>query len=225
MEHLKGATFVLSLGGSFNPIHDGHIAMMVEAKAILERLYGDGCVKCGFFAAALDDYVKTKADPMKGYHRLNTIELASERYPFIARASQTYSFSGDCMKREVPIHLTQEELKRVCYVVLLGGDYIANVERRIQESRQSVDPDTITMLFSRGKHIDHLQNKTIPTGIENVSILSPNVIVVQQFDIDMSSTKIRAQFKSSENVEHIDGLDDEVLQYMKDALAINDLYL
>ncbi len=61
-----GKVFVIGLGGSFNPVHEGHVAMMLRAKEVLEELVPGSCVECGFLAVALDSHVARKGVAMKG---------------------------------------------------------------------------------------------------------------------------------------------------------------
>jgi hypothetical protein len=61
-----GRLFVIGLGGSFNPVHEGHVAMMVRAKEVLEQLAPGSSTVCGFLAVALDSHVARKGVAMKG---------------------------------------------------------------------------------------------------------------------------------------------------------------
>lgn len=50
------ATFVLSIGGSFNPIHMSHVRAMEVAKKVLERLFPDATF-VGMLATAHQSHV------------------------------------------------------------------------------------------------------------------------------------------------------------------------
>lgn len=51
--------FICALGGSFNPIHVGHVEMMKKAKEIVEVLF-EGKMLQGFLAVAHDTHVYAK---------------------------------------------------------------------------------------------------------------------------------------------------------------------
>ncbi len=74
MEQQRAPRFVLSVGGSFNPIHISHVRLLCEAKNALLSLFGPECVHKGVLAVAHQNHVVAKLgaqDAIKAGHRLN----------------------------------------------------------------------------------------------------------------------------------------------------------
>jgi hypothetical protein len=74
MEQQRSPRFVLSVGGSFNPIHMSHVRLLCEAKNALLSLFGPECVHKGALAVAHQNHVVAKLgaqDAIKAGHRLN----------------------------------------------------------------------------------------------------------------------------------------------------------
>lgn len=64
------------LGGSFNPVHNGHIQLALEAK----KQYG---LKSVYFIPAWHPPHKDRSSLASAYHRLNMLSLALKKYPFL----------------------------------------------------------------------------------------------------------------------------------------------
>ncbi len=68
---MPSRTFVLAVGGSFNPVHCSHIALLEVAKHALQTIFPDARF-VGFLAVASGSHVRGKcgkAQAMKQEHR------------------------------------------------------------------------------------------------------------------------------------------------------------
>ncbi len=91
---------ILALGGAFNPVHTGHIAMMNLAKKVIEaeRSY---TVVAGYLAVAPEGYtlMKLKDQAIKAEHRLAMCNLAIADHEWFVSCERTHGSARECAQR------------------------------------------------------------------------------------------------------------------------------
>lgn len=107
------------MGGTFNPIHDGHLKMALEA-------YKQYQLDEVWFMPTKQPPHKNNSDIIKDEHRVNMIELAIKPFPFfflskleLEREGTTYTIDTLCqLKKEYPEHY---------FYFILGSDSLFEI--------------------------------------------------------------------------------------------------
>lgn len=108
------------MGGTFNPIHLGHIRL---ARAAYEQFALDRVL----FIPSGDPPHKKNQPVAKGYHRMKMVELAIKEYPYfeasdIELARDGYSYTSDTLRELHRQNPTEE------FYFILGADSLFHME-------------------------------------------------------------------------------------------------
>ncbi|MBA3236764.1 MAG: nicotinate (nicotinamide) nucleotide adenylyltransferase [Parachlamydiaceae bacterium] len=185
-------------GGSFNPIHFGHLNLAIE---MLEK---HNLTKVYFCPAALSPF-KQNEPAIEPHHRLTMVKMAIEGIP-------QFSILENELLRPPPSYMidTLEELlvldknKKIKprYFLILGGDAILDLHRwhRIDEILALASPLTgmrpNTIAFNK----DHLIQEAVKKGVTLTRVL------------EISSTELRVRIGEKKYCSHL--LPTKVLDYI-----------
>jgi nicotinic acid mononucleotide adenylyltransferase len=171
MTELKDKTpIILVLSGSFNPVHSGHVAILVKCKEYMEKNY-NYVVKAAYLAPSSDTYVKGKLKnwAMKLEHRAKLCEIVAAKYPWMKVCS--FGIASGYATGKI---LAKQE--KVPFFEVCGADFIART--KIWAGRNLI------CLGRKGSSDD--VKKTLEDTDEKSSF-----IFIDQEVGDISSTEIR----------------------------------
>tara|TARA_R110001592_G_scaffold91754_3_gene268260 strand:- start:48773 stop:49432 length:660 start_codon:yes stop_codon:yes gene_type:complete len=201
------------LGGTFDPVHNGHIFLAQELVTILnlDKLYLMPC-----FKAVHKDTVTASAN-----QRLAMLKLAISSYPELAIDEREINQTGSSYTFESLLNIRAEEGENsVCFVMGLdsllnfSSWYKANEIHElanlivIERPANSFNISEEELTKNRGASLDSL-NKLGFTLLKNYQNLakyaSGKATIVKPTLHDISSTEVRELIKKSEKITHLVG--------------------
>jgi len=191
----KPLTFVLSIGGSFNPIHCSHIEILEMAKKVLEMFFPSAQF-IGFFAVALGSHVRKKCGKnltIKKEHRLAMANIVSKETTWICPTSKCYGTVLNCLDEYLK-QQPQSTWKDIFLVEVVGGD-------KVKPNRKS-HGNKITVMISRKGYNEKLmefrkrpskKNGGIFSGmmVPKNTYLDGNDMFIELEGEDISSSRVR----------------------------------
>ena len=199
------------LGGTFDPVHMGHIELAIKAyeEYALDKIW--------FMVSKKPPHKKNRVIT-DNIHRINMVKLAIEDYPFM-------EFSDFEMKREGYIYtadtltlLTKQNPKDK-YFFIVGGDSIRDFNTWYHP--EIVLSKATIIAATRDEINDSIYDNIIKDLLKQYSAVNPHIEKLEINPIEVSSSDIRAEFYSSSSNEIKHYLDKKVIKYIED----NKLYL
>jgi len=192
---VDNATFVLSIGGSFNPVHCAHIEIMEIAKKKPPNTVPQCPIHwypCSLPFFSCEKKKCGKNLTIKKEHRINMVNLVAKETMWICPTKKVYGAVQNCLEE----FLRKEEGKREIYLVeVVGGD-------KAKPSRKS-QGNKVTVIISRKGHhekfMEFQKRRTKKCGIflgknppKNTTLDGNDMfIIIDQENLDISSSKIR----------------------------------
>ena len=198
MKHEK----IILFGGSFDPIHDGHLRV---GAAVLEKLDGDQLI----FVPARRSPHKSQS-PADGHHRIAMIQCAIAGH-------EKFSVSDCELDRDEPSytldtirHFRNEWGADVDLYWLIGADQLADFDKWYHVT-DLLDCCRVAVMYRAGYPVpqfDRFRGVFAPTQIE---ALEQNVVETPL--IDISSTAIRGRLAIGDLCR--EALPEAVIQYIQ----------
>ena len=188
------------MGGTFNPIHNGHVALAQAAYnfCVLDEVW---------FMPSGVSYLKEQNEIVSGHHRLEMTRLAVQGVPYfgvsdmeIRREGYTYTVDTLCLLREM--HPDDD------FYFIMGADSLFGFPKW-RESETIASLCTLVAVVRDDVDTQKLQSQQ--QLVERT--LSAHVILVPFRKVDISSSDIREKIKNGENVADI--MPVGVLQYIE----------
>lgn len=194
------------MGGTFNPIHYGHLLLAESAREVFE-------LDKVLFIPSGDSYMKDTSVIVDGETRLQMIELAIADNPYFEISRMELDRTGPTYTRDTLAAL-QKQNKGDSYFLIMGADSLLMLE-------SWKDPEFI------------LQNCTIVVAVrgtgtaDKIEKIAGHLIYEYQADIrilpvryiDISSSDIRENIKKNTSIRYM--LPEKVEAYIQE----NGLYL
>ena len=183
-------------GGTFNPIHIGHLTIAEEARLAvgLERV---------IFIPTGESYLKDQDDVASKWDRLSMTRIA---------CGDTYEVSDLETRREGPSYTVDTCRAFVkCYPQdelywILGADSLLDMERW-REPEAIMEMVTL-LAFTRGG----IEDKSFTERVEALRRRGARIETIDVFSIDLSSSDIRGFIRSGHAYRHLVG--DGVYRYI-----------
>ena len=177
----SGEASIGIFGGSFNPIHNGHIAL---AKAFLEKENLDEV----WFMVSPQNPFKVDQQLLADHLRLKLVSKAIDYNPRFKASDYEFHLPKPSYTWNTLQHLTHD-FSRYRFTILIGGDNW-DAFNRWYHAEDILANYKLVVYPRRGQNLD---NTSLPT---NVSLLQTPLI-------DISSTTIRNRIKSGEDINDI----------------------
>ena len=189
------------MGGSFNPIHYGHLCLAREAyrQKKLDRIL---FLPCG------TPYRKKRIYMASGADRFRMTELAVKGYPQFAVSDMEIRWGGNTYTCDTLRQLVREN-SGCSYYFIVGADCLFSVENWKR-------PDVI---FENCIFLVGMRNGVNPEGMcrkkaELEKIFGARIEILSFPDIPVSSTLIRERIKHGENIRYL--VPESVRNYMEE---------
>lgn len=190
------------LGGTFNPIHNGHLLL---AEAAREQYELD---KVLFIPTGVS-YLKANIDIPDGSTRLKMVQLAIEDNPYFEPSDMEIIRSGNTYTYETLLALKKEYPNSTLYFIM-GADNVFGIESW-QMPQVIFDLATILATYREGFVSDKFEEKKK----ELITNYKANIesLYIPQFDV--SSTQIRERIKDGKSVKYLipDIVSDYIYQF------------
>ena len=165
-------------GGSFNPIHTGHIAL---AKSLCEKA---GLDEVWFMVSPMNPFKKTATDLLDDHLRLEMVEKALEKEPQLKACDYEFRLP----KPSYTWHTLQaisQEFTDIEFTLLIGGDNWA--------------------VFDKWYHhediLAHYPIVVYPRQGSSVGKVPEGVTIVETPLLNISSTEIRQRIKEGKSIK------------------------
>ena len=194
------------LGGSFNPIHNGHVEM---ARCAATQYNLEHVV----FMPNKSTYYKNNDCFASDEDRINMIKLATEDYPYMSVSDMEIKRGGVTHTIDTVRELLAEDPDRKIYFII-GGDSLEWIEKWVEADELLRSVTFLTAV--RGK-TDRARSKSIIEGIYSRHS-DAAILLLDMKDCPISSTVIR------EKAERDEDLSDLVPVKVADYIKKNSLY-
>ena len=175
--------------GSFNPIHNGHIA-------IAEYMYRQLGFDKIWFVVSPSNPLKKENNLLDEYKRLDLVKLAIKNKDYFSVSDIEFQ-----MKKPSYTYLTLRkiyaEYSQHSFALLLGGDSISNI--KLWKNYEEILQNYTIYIYPRSKKVENSTTK--------------NIIYTNPPLLDISSTKIREKIRNKEDISKF--VCSEVLQMIE----------
>lgn len=185
------------MGGTFNPIHNGHIQL---AKSAYEALALDKVL----FMPSGNSYLKKNVLDAK--HRVAMTKVAIADYSYFELSLIEVEREGNTYTYDTLQHLTKDHPDTEYYFIL-GADSLLYIDRW-REPQIIFDLCTLVCAVRNDSDMNVLQDK----GNE-LAALGAKIVYLNMDKIDISSTAIREGVKQGQDIS--DMVPSTVLDYIK----------
>lgn len=165
-------------GGSFNPIHTGHIAL---AKSLCEKA---GLDEVWFMVSPMNPFKKTATDLLDDHLRLEMVEKALEKEPQL----KTCDYEFRLPKPSYTWHTLQaisQEFTDIEFTLLIGGDNWAAFDK----------------WYHHEDILAHYPIVVYPRQESRVGEVPEGVTIVATPLLNISSTEIRQRIKEGKSIK------------------------
>ena len=174
------------MGGTFNPIHNGHLLL---AEAARDTLYLDQVL----FMPSGNSYMKDSASIVSKEDRIQMTALAIQGNPYFSLSLL------ETLKNTMPNHE---------FYFILGADSLYSIDR--WKNPEIIMKNCILTAAVREGNLNDIEKKARSLKEQ----FQAEVILLPERNIDISSTEIRQRLKDGRSVKYM--LPDQVLEYIRE---------
>ncbi len=185
------------LGGTFNPVHNGHLILAKTAHELL------GLDKVLFMPSGTS-YMKKNVLAAK--KRIDMVRLAIAGYPQFELSLVESDRKGNSYTSETLAYLTKKN-PATCYFFIMGADALFQIEKW-KNPKQIFSLAKIVCAVREDYHLDELKQKG-----QQLQSLGADIIYLDMPKVEISSTDIRAKVKEQRSIA--DDVPMEVADYIQ----------
>ncbi len=178
------------LGGTFNPVHNGHIQLA-------ETAYRQAGLDCVIFMPSGKSYMKRDLYVLPGEERLKLIDLSISDIPYFQTSDLELKRSGNTYTYET-LEMLKEKNPSCDYYFIIGADCLFSMENWVNP-RRIFDSCTIVAAVRNGRDKTELAQK----AKELKERFDAKVILLDFEEISVSSSEIREKIKKGEPVDSL----------------------
>lgn len=197
----KNENRIVLFGGSFNPIHNGHIAI---ARTAAEEFGLDEIVllpnKTTYYKEHSEVYA-TDDD------RLSMLDIVTKLYPFLSVNDMEIRRGGVTRTIDTVDELLKEDIERKIYLII-GTDSLAWIDKWVDADRLL---ENVSLIVAMRKGMD---DQDFDIKSSELKASHPELLIYKLgLDrIDVSSSEIRNRIKNGETVEEL--IPKEIIEYI-----------
>ena len=179
--------------GSFNPIHNGHlaIAQFLKKKNLFDQIW---------MVVSPNNPLKDKNDLIDETHRLNMVKLAIQGFPFLYACDVEFSLPSPSYTINT-LNYLDKHYPNDQFSLILGTDNITNFH--LWKDYKEILTRYILYVYPRN-------NESFEKKSEH-----PQIVYIEAPLFLISATEVRALLQQKKPIEKY--LPDSVAQYIKDA--------
>ena len=188
------------MGGTFNPVHNGHLLLAEQAREYcnLDEI---------LFMPSGNSYMKEQGEIPDGDTRISMTALAIEDNPYFALSTIEVERKGPTYTCE-----TLAELKKLHpeteYYFIVGADNLFSIETWWKP--EEILAGCTLIVAARG---DKEESAIINKAAELKEKYKARILLLPERRFDVSSTEIREKIKRGESVRYL--LPDKVITYIE----------
>ena len=177
-------------GGSFNPIHNGHISLarQLREKAGLDEVW---------LMVSPQNPLKQQADLLDDEKRMQMVRLALENEPHIIASDYEMHLPKPSYTWNTLQALSKDYPDRE-FVLMMGGDNWALFDRWYHA--EDILKNYQIVIYPR-RITQGVRNVVLSNATDSTTFLTPGVIEAELLDI--SSTEIRARIKARKGIRRL----------------------
>lgn len=187
------------MGGTFNPIHNGHLLLAEEARENL-KLDEVMFIPCG------NPYMKDAASILSGKERFEMVELAIKGNPYFCASKIEIDRPGATYTCETLAELKENDSDSD-YCFILGTDALFSIEG--WKNPEYILKNSIIAAALRG---NGTKKETLEMAEHLKQKYGADIRILPARYIDISSSDIRLRIKEGKSIRYM--LPDKVLAYI-----------
>ncbi|MDE6912152.1 MAG: nicotinate-nucleotide adenylyltransferase, partial [Lachnospiraceae bacterium] len=172
------------LGGTFNPVHNGHLILAKTAHELL------GLDKVLFMPSGTS-YMKKNVLAAK--KRIDMVRLAIAGYPQFELSLVEADRKGNSYTSETLAYITKKN-PAACYFFIMGADALFQIEKW-KNPKQIFSLAKIVCAVREDYHLDELKQKG-----QQLQSLGADIIYLDMPKVEISSTDIRTKVKEQRSI-------------------------
>ncbi len=193
------------LGGTFNPVHVGHLLMAEYAKDTVG-------LDVVIMMPAGKSYMKANTNVLSGEQRLRMIELSTEGNPYLISSDLEIRRAGNTYTYETLLQMKELCPKADIYFIV-GADSLFSMENWVKPEIIFANCTILAAVRGNRDKEDLLCKKK-----ELEVRFGAKIILLDFPQMDISSTEIRERVKNNKSIRYM--VIEEVRRYIED----NNLY-
>lgn len=189
------------MGGTFNPIHIGHLILAETARTQfgLDEI---------LFIPSGQSYMKQQMDIPAGKVRAEMVSLAIEDNSFFALSLMEIERPGNTYTYET-LEALKEENPDTDYYFILGADSLFAIEKW-QSTQKIFDLCTILAAVRDHNSLEQMEAEAVRLSGK----YQGKVLLLHCGNMDISSTRIREAVKNGQSIRYL--VPDKVIQYIEE---------
>lgn len=188
------------MGGTFNPIHQGHLILAETAREYCE-------LDEVLFIPSGNSYMKASDEILDGETRISMTALAIEDNPYFTLSSIEVEREGATYTCDT-IRELKERNPSAEYYFIMGADTLFTIEKW-KNSEEILRKCSLIVESRDEKDASELKEK----ASELQKKYQAYIIVLPERKVDISSTEIRNRLEKGESVRYM--IPDKVLSYIE----------
>ncbi len=187
------------MGGTFNPIHQGHLILAEQAREYCE-------LDEVLFVPSGNSYMKDSDEILDGKTRISMTALAIEDNPFFALSSMEVEREGATYTCETIRELIGTQ-PRAEYYFILGADALFSIES--WKEPEEIFKSCILVAAARDSQDTFSLTEK---AMELQTKYQAGIVILPERKIDISSTEIRSRIRKGKSVRYM--MPEKVFHYI-----------
>lgn len=199
MQGLENCKKIGILGGTFNPIHIGHLLM---AETAVEMLDLD---KVMVMPSGIS-YLKANTNVLPGQLRLDMVQLSIQNNPHLISSDMEIKREGNTYTYET-LEILKKQYPQATFYFIVGADCLFSIEHWVEP--QKIFDNCILVATGRN-NASHVSMLAAKKNLEEK--FGAHIILMDYPQIEISSTAVRENVRCGKSIRYM--VTEEVRQYI-----------